>query len=874
MPSRSEVPVTGSSGAPDELETRLRAARAALDERRLPEAVELFGDALELRPDHRGALVGLAWARRGLGDHAGALEAFRRALETAPDDLRLIRNVVREARRVGRPAEALRLADRGRELAPEDPRFAVERASVLDALDPDLARAAWSEAEELAPDDPEVAIGIARAAGHEQRLEDAAEVLRRAVRARPDERRLLVGLARAELELGHGTLALEALDALERLTHQDSGADGAHRVTDLRIRAHLRLGEPHRARDALEASVRALSGEEHRDPRRRAWESTWRGEIAAASWDVVVAQDHLEQALAADPTLPRAKRLAQVRLAALDPEGARAAWRVGMQLAEERTRGRAPDVPWRVSSGLVGDLINEYLLEPDLTAEARAAVLSDDVEAAQAIVRRAPGSQAAATGLLVVLRRLGGFDAVGASADVAPCESAIPRRIHQAWLGSPVPEDVQRLVALWRERHDVWEHALFDDGAARRLIAQRGRPNEAEAFAVAANATWRADVLRLILLDEYGGFWVDADDLPLASLEQLRHGADLVLPQEPFGAVGNHLIGSTPGHPVVRAALDEVIRNLLSRPRESPWLAVGPGPLTRALAQRLAGRGTTAASEARFGTTIAERIRVLDEHECGRIVSGFRRLDYKSTPQWWRNAAADVGPVVVPGRRDGGGRPRDLLCMPAAGLGDALRDISACLRYARRYGRRLVLHTTRVRLPLSFSECFEVRDAERSDVPIILGLTDWILPDDVTVLPPSAKASLVSEERVGLGFLTDDREREPATFEFSRDHREEVLVYDRSAVMPRPRIEGRSVEALGRLRLRPWLVAEVRARLDVLPAEYVGIHVRNTDTRSDYAPFLLDLKDQVAGCDVLVCSDDDVVIEEARKLLAASRVHQ
>lgn len=859
----------------------LALGRSALRERRFGDAAAAFERALEDDPAHRGALTGLAWARRGLGDPAGALAAFRRALAGAPEHPDLLRHVVRESMALGRFEEALRLADRARALVPQEPWFAVARARLLEDLNPTLGRAAWAEAEELAPDDAGVAIGLARTAHREHEPERAAGVLRRVAGLRPGEPGLVLELARTELELGRGAAALEALDAIGLA---DAGARRGdrhlRRATDLRVRAHLLLGGTGEASVALEAAVADL---DDRDAASAAWSATWRAEIAAATWDLRAADEHLERALSLELSIARAKRLAQVRLASLDPEGARDAWRIGTTLVQERRGGRASDVPWRVSAGLIGDLINEYLLEPALTAEARRVLLDDDVEAARSLVRRAPDAHAAATALLVVLRRAGTLDATIALRPTDAATGPIPKRLWQAWLGSSVPDDVQRLGSRWHEHHEGWEHTLLDDRAVRDFIDGRGVREEAEALSATRSATARADLLRLILLDDQGGFWVDADDLPLRTLDPLRDRASLVVPQEPFGAVGNHLIGAVAGHPVVRSALAEVIENLRAGARESPWLSSGPGPLTRALARAFA-QGTPPPWRLSDGSSAASiGLRVLHERERMQVVSGFRRMSYKSSSRWWRNAAA-ADPVPI--AREPNDRPRDLLCWVAAGLGDALREIGICLAYARTHGRRLVLQTEEVLLPIPFTDCFEVDSTVEGQVPVILDPEDWDVADDATVLPSAAapfvrwsidRARRPPDGPFGDGGALGRAPSVPASaVSFSINHEEDILVHHRHfARWSDRRIdEHPAIAALRRLRLRPWLAAEIRGRLAHVPIEYAGIHIRNTDIRSNHVPFLLSLRDELADRDVLVCSDDAGSIDDARLLLDRSRVFQ
>ena len=638
LPNSSDVTAPMGSGSPalpvaSALEL-LRGARTHLRMGRVDEAIAGFRALLQRIPGDARALTGLGLAHRAAGNHVEALESFRHALRSKPRDPNALRHVLRQELLLGMHEDALRTAERGRVVAPDDPTFVMARARALESTLPAAAGAAWDEAVSVAPTDPGVVLGAARWRTQHHDPAAATVVLRHALAAGSPDERLHLRLARSELELGRGREALEVLGSI------DAGSlslarGSARQAAELRVRAHLLLADESSASAILAAFVGGDSATSATD---RAWASTWSAEVAAAGWRLESAQELMQHALELEPTLARAKRLAQFRLAALDPFGAQDAWRVGSTLAQERAP-RDADVPWRVSSGLIGDLINELLLDPEATAEARAALIANDVGAARSLVRRAPNSHAAATALLVVLRRTGHFDVLAATERASVgTHAAVPDRLHQAWLGSAVPEDVQRLVSRWEGLHPTWEHRLIDDRSALDLIHRRARPGEREAFAAAPSPTWRADLLRLILLDEFGGFWVDADDLPLGALDDLRSPAGFVAVQEPFGALGNHLIGAGPDHPAVTGALEEVVQNLRAGARESPWLASGPGPLTRAFARHLADERLGVPR--RDGDGVRPSVRVLDMHERDRLVSASRRMSYKATDRWWRNRGA------------------------------------------------------------------------------------------------------------------------------------------------------------------------------------------------------------------------------------------
>jgi hypothetical protein len=164
---------------------------------------------------------------------------------------------------------------------------------------------------------------------------------------------------------------------------------------------------------------------------------------------------------------------------------------------------------------------------------------------------------------------LAGFERLyEANRKLPPLDVAtIPRIIHQIWLGSPLPQQLRKYSDSWRARHPDWEFKLWTD-------------REVDAFDFGtrdlydASTCWgqKSDLLRVELLDRFGGVYVDLD------YECYRPIDDLVARYDFFGTlkniftaylgwpaiwrtpivVCNSLIGARPSHPIMRAYLDRV----------------------------------------------------------------------------------------------------------------------------------------------------------------------------------------------------------------------------------------------------------------------------------------------------------------------------
>ena len=137
----------------------------------------------------------------------------------------------------------------------------------------------------------------------------------------------------------------------------------------------------------------------------------------------------------------------------------------------------------------------------------------------------------------------------------------IPEKIHQIWLGSPLPEKFARYAASWKQHHPDWEYTLWTDAT----IAKLNLENQA-IYDHAINYAERSDIARYEILYRFGGLYVDTDCECLQPFDMLHHCYDFYAGLELPGLAPllrtiifpNALIACTPGHPIMRGCIDEV----------------------------------------------------------------------------------------------------------------------------------------------------------------------------------------------------------------------------------------------------------------------------------------------------------------------------
>lgn len=139
-------------------------------------------------------------------------------------------------------------------------------------------------------------------------------------------------------------------------------------------------------------------------------------------------------------------------------------------------------------------------------------------------------------------------------------ELRIPKIIHHIWIGSPVPEELQKIMNTWSEYLPDWQHMLWTDKELDEFEMSNRNLYEAS-----TNYGQKSDIARYEILYKFGGLYVDVDTECLRSLEDLHYLFDFYIGIQPLDScllhVGIGVIGSIPRHPLLRAAIDSLSVN-------------------------------------------------------------------------------------------------------------------------------------------------------------------------------------------------------------------------------------------------------------------------------------------------------------------------
>ncbi len=147
------------------------------------------------------------------------------------------------------------------------------------------------------------------------------------------------------------------------------------------------------------------------------------------------------------------------------------------------------------------------------------------------------------------------YEAINPSKLEAQEETIIPKKIHQIWIGSAVPKKYAKLSKTWQEVHPDWEYRLWTDEDVPNIEMQNR-----DLFEKAKNIGQKADILRLEILNQFGGLYVDMDFECVHPFDQLNHTYTFYtgLNHCRIFELANGLIACTKGHPLTQQLIDNI----------------------------------------------------------------------------------------------------------------------------------------------------------------------------------------------------------------------------------------------------------------------------------------------------------------------------
>ncbi|GBQ25116.1 hypothetical protein AA0472_1651 [Acetobacter estunensis NRIC 0472] len=209
-----------------------------------------------------------------------------------------------------------------------------------------------------------------------------------------------------------------------------------------------------------------------------------------------------------------------------------------------------------------------------------------------------------------------------------PEEQTIPPSIYMYW-DSNRPEEVEQNLAYHREELEAFDVRMFDrDDAAQWLYERYGREAQ-DLFLNARHPAEAADFLRVHVIQELGGWWLDAD-IRITAPEELEALA-VKKPSHVFFVTDNYYVhndffGSRRNSPILADCMLSLYRN--SYLFKDLYIAykTGPGVFNRALNRKLHTAFST-------GQPFERSVMVLRSPEFDSIIADMD-MAYKKDGNW------------------------------------------------------------------------------------------------------------------------------------------------------------------------------------------------------------------------------------------------
>lgn len=204
-----------------------------------------------------------------------------------------------------------------------------------------------------------------------------------------------------------------------------------------------------------------------------------------------------------------------------------------------------------------------------------------------------------------------------------------------------------------------------------------------------------------------------------------------------------------------------------------------------------------------------------------------------------------------------------LLCRPMGGLNDILCRIEACFSYAKKNNRKLILDTSFSGFLDDFSNYFSFKKYE-NEIIFMKDLDDSFFENKTMYPKIDLKISeIIPKWSMDHGKFVCSKTNTLLNFDFEKEYQEEILLFQQ------PGGGINSVSLIKNLHFTKAVSDFIYEKMQTMPEKYDGVHVRNSDYKTDYISFFETIKESLKdGSNLLICSDDLSCIKYAKSFFS------
>ena len=157
----------------------------------------------------------------------------------------------------------------------------------------------------------------------------------------------------------------------------------------------------------------------------------------------------------------------------------------------------------------------------------------------------------------------------------------IPRIIHQIWIG-PKPSPT-KFMDTWKEKNPEFTYIRWNEEELETRLLKLQCTNKIDEI---EELCGKADIIRLEILYNYGGIYIDADSICIEPIDEMLMQTKAFASYEHEelrkGLISNGTMGFPPKHPLIKRAIEWIQSNDISMKKtgKRSWQTVGPVLLT------------------------------------------------------------------------------------------------------------------------------------------------------------------------------------------------------------------------------------------------------------------------------------------------------
>lgn len=202
--------------------------------------------------------------------------------------------------------------------------------------------------------------------------------------------------------------------------------------------------------------------------------------------------------------------------------------------------------------------------------------------------------------------------------------------------------------------------------------------------------------------------------------------------------------------------------------------------------------------------------------------------------------------------------PRYMICIPQAGIFDKMNIIYKCVEYAKKYDRVVIIDTTEDWFNDDINDYIQIHSPY-----VYTGTADSICHkiSGLSTYPPNVDITnlknIVLKKEKQYHYYLDNKD---LSINLEKDYNERVIVYSHLGGGYGP------ISLLEISTFSPMVLDVYKSRRKQLPAKYIGLHIRNTDHKSDIPKFIDNYKTALVGQMIFLASDNKNTIDEFKEL--------